>query len=156
LSPFFPGKDEGYLDLQVFQHYSKGKIKFSMEENNINIKLQIFFIIIIILGCVCWGGELEFELRASHLQSRHFTTWAWATPPVHFVLVILKMGVSWTTCLSRSQTVMLLILAYDHKCESLVPVLFAYKILALNRKCSNTLEDRKMWPKLKKGNIQQL
>jgi hypothetical protein len=33
-----------------------------------------------------------FELRASHLQSRHSTTWA--TLPVHFALVILEMG-SW-------------------------------------------------------------
>jgi hypothetical protein len=34
--------------------------------------------------------ELEFELRALHLQSRCSTIWA--TPPVHFVLVILEMG----------------------------------------------------------------
>jgi hypothetical protein len=33
---------------------------------------------------------LGFELRALSLQSRHST--AWATPPVHFALVILKMG----------------------------------------------------------------
>jgi hypothetical protein len=34
--------------------------------------------------------ELEFTLRASHLQSRHSTVWA--TPLVHFSLVILEMG----------------------------------------------------------------
>jgi hypothetical protein len=33
---------------------------------------------------------LVFELRVSHLQSRLSTTWA--TPPVHFVLLILEMG----------------------------------------------------------------
>jgi hypothetical protein len=33
---------------------------------------------------------LEFELRASHLQSRHSTTLA--TPLVHLTMVILKMG----------------------------------------------------------------
>jgi hypothetical protein len=32
---------------------------------------------------------LGFEPRALHLQSRHST--AWATPPVHFALVILEM-----------------------------------------------------------------
>jgi hypothetical protein len=32
-----------------------------------------------------------FELGASHLQSRHSTTWA--TSPVHFAEVILEMGV---------------------------------------------------------------
>jgi hypothetical protein len=39
---------------------------------------------------------MEFELRASCLQSRHFTTWA--TPLVHFALVILEMGISQTIC----------------------------------------------------------
>jgi hypothetical protein len=34
--------------------------------------------------------ELGFELRASLLQSRCSPTWA--TPPVHFALVILEMG----------------------------------------------------------------
>jgi hypothetical protein len=34
--------------------------------------------------------ELEFELRASHLQQRYSTTYA--TFPVHFGLVILEMG----------------------------------------------------------------
>jgi hypothetical protein len=33
---------------------------------------------------------LEFELRALHLQSRHFT--ACATPPVRFARIILEMG----------------------------------------------------------------
>jgi hypothetical protein len=33
---------------------------------------------------------LVFELKPSLLQSRHSTTWA--TPPVHFALVILEMG----------------------------------------------------------------
>jgi hypothetical protein len=33
---------------------------------------------------------LGLELRASHLQSQHPTTWA--TPPVHFALFILEMG----------------------------------------------------------------
>jgi hypothetical protein len=31
-----------------------------------------------------------FELRSSHLHSRPSTTWA--TPPVHFALVILEIG----------------------------------------------------------------
>jgi hypothetical protein len=34
--------------------------------------------------CVCVCIVLEFELRASHLQSRHSP--AWATLPVHFLL----------------------------------------------------------------------
>jgi hypothetical protein len=34
---------------------------------------------------------LEFELRASCLQSSHFTTWA--TLPVHFDLVVLEISV---------------------------------------------------------------
>jgi hypothetical protein len=34
--------------------------------------------------------RLEFEFRALCLQSRNFT--AWATPPVHFIMVILEMG----------------------------------------------------------------
>jgi hypothetical protein len=33
---------------------------------------------------------VEFELRASHLQSKHSTSWV--TPPVYFGLVILEMG----------------------------------------------------------------
>jgi hypothetical protein len=33
---------------------------------------------------------LVFELRASHLQTKHSTPWA--TPPVHFALVILETG----------------------------------------------------------------
>jgi hypothetical protein len=43
-------------------------------------------------------SRLEFELRVSHLQSRHSTVWA--TPLVHFALVVLKMGVSQTICLA--------------------------------------------------------
>jgi hypothetical protein len=43
-----------------------------------------------------WVG-LGYELTPLHLQSMHFT--ALATPPVHFVLVILKMGVSQTVSL---------------------------------------------------------
>jgi hypothetical protein len=38
--------------------------------------------------------RLGFEFRASRLQSRCSTSWA--TPPVHFALAILEMGVSWT------------------------------------------------------------
>jgi hypothetical protein len=34
--------------------------------------------------------EPEFELRTLCLQSRHST--AWATPPVHFGMVILEIG----------------------------------------------------------------
>jgi hypothetical protein len=37
----------------------------------------------------CFWVGLEFEFRASHLQSRHST--AWDTPPVHFPLVILEI-----------------------------------------------------------------
>jgi hypothetical protein len=36
--------------------------------------------------------RLKFEVRASYLQSWHSI--AWATPPVHFALVSLEMGVS--------------------------------------------------------------
>jgi hypothetical protein len=50
---------------------------------------------------------LGFELRASHLQSSSSTTWA--MPPVHFVLVILEMGVSQTICSGWPQTLILLI-----------------------------------------------
>jgi hypothetical protein len=35
---------------------------------------------------------LGVEFRASHLQSRHCTTWA-TLPPLHFALVILEMGI---------------------------------------------------------------
>jgi hypothetical protein len=48
---------------------------------------------------------LGFELRALHLQSRCST--AWATPPVHFALVILEMGVPWTICPGWPWTVIL-------------------------------------------------
>jgi hypothetical protein len=41
--------------------------------------------------CCCDCG---FELRTSHLQSR--CSIAQATPLVHFAMVILEMGVSWT------------------------------------------------------------
>jgi hypothetical protein len=71
----------------------------------------------------CWGDRLGihslnallflvglgFELRASHLQSRHPTPWV--MPPVHFALVILEMGVSQTICLSWPRTLILLISA---------------------------------------------
>jgi hypothetical protein len=36
------------------------------------------------------GVQLEFEIRASHLQSRCST--AWSIPPIHFALLILEMG----------------------------------------------------------------
>jgi hypothetical protein len=58
--------------------------------------------------CFCFEG-LGFELRASRLQSRCCTTWA--TPPVHFALVLLEMGVSWTIFLGWPQTEILPILA---------------------------------------------
>jgi hypothetical protein len=45
---------------------------------------------------------LEFELRALQLQSRYSTTYT--TPPVHFALVILEMGVSGTIYLGWPQT----------------------------------------------------
>jgi hypothetical protein len=54
---------------------------------------------------------LGFNLRASGSQSRHSTTSA--TPPVHFALVILEMGVSWTLCPDWSQILIFLILAYE-------------------------------------------
>jgi hypothetical protein len=40
--------------------------------------------------CLFVFGGLEFELKASHLQSRRST--ASSTPPVHFAVVILEMG----------------------------------------------------------------
>jgi hypothetical protein len=40
---------------------------------------------------------------ALHLQSRHCT--AWATPPVHFTMVILEMGVLRTICSGLPQTI---------------------------------------------------
>jgi hypothetical protein len=45
---------------------------------------------------------LEFEFRALGLQSKRST--AWATPPVHFALVVLEMGVSGTIYLGWSPT----------------------------------------------------
>jgi hypothetical protein len=36
---------------------------------------------------------LEFELRTSHLQSRHTLAWARAMPQIHFALDILETGV---------------------------------------------------------------
>jgi hypothetical protein len=44
---------------------------------------------------LCLGG-LGFEFRASFLQSKHSTSQV--TPPVHFALVILEVGVSGTIC----------------------------------------------------------
>jgi hypothetical protein len=52
---------------------------------------------------------LWFELRASHLQSRCYNTWA--TSLDCFVLVILEMGVSQTICLGWPLTGILLISA---------------------------------------------
>jgi hypothetical protein len=54
---------------------------------------------------LCMLGKCP--LRAAHLQSRCST--AWATPPGHFALVILEMGVSQTVCLGWSWTMILLI-----------------------------------------------
>jgi hypothetical protein len=54
--------------------------------------------------CVC--VTLGFELRASHLQSRHCI--AGATPPVHFALVILERVVLQTICLDWPPTAILL------------------------------------------------
>jgi hypothetical protein len=51
---------------------------------------------------------MGFELRALSLQSR---STIWATPPVHFALVILEMGVLQTICLDWPWTVILLISA---------------------------------------------
>jgi hypothetical protein len=46
-----------------------------------------------VLFCLCcFLVRLWFKLRASCLQNRHFT--AWATPPVHFALVIFGDGFS--------------------------------------------------------------
>jgi hypothetical protein len=53
------------------------------------------------------GWETGVELRILHLHSRCSTIWA--TPPVHFALVILEMGVSWTVCSYWPQTMILLI-----------------------------------------------
>jgi hypothetical protein len=49
---------------------------------------------------------LGFEFRALCSQSRHST--AYATPPVHFALVILMMGVSWTTFLGLEFVILLI------------------------------------------------
>jgi hypothetical protein len=37
------------------------------------------------------GGRTEFEFRAKGLQSKCST--AWATPPIHFAVVILEMRI---------------------------------------------------------------
>jgi hypothetical protein len=60
---------------------------------------------------------LEFEFKASHLQSRHFTTWA--IPLVHFALVILEMGVSQTIILpiSASQVAKIIGVSHWHPAE---------------------------------------
>jgi hypothetical protein len=58
----------------------------------------------------CFGGGWDWGLNSAlHLQSRHST--AWATPPVHFALVILEMGVSGIVCPGWSLTMILPILA---------------------------------------------
>jgi hypothetical protein len=62
---------------------------------------------------------LEFELRASYLQSR--CTTVWATPPVHFAHVILEMGVlwviwPWTTILLSSASQLARIIGMSHQC----------------------------------------
>jgi hypothetical protein len=63
------------------------------------------------LFCLFFLVGLGFELRASHLQSRH--TISWATPPVHFALIILEMGVSWTICPGWPRTEILPISTYQ-------------------------------------------
>jgi hypothetical protein len=50
---------------------------------------------------VCMG----FHLKALHLLSNLYSIWA--TPPVHFALVILLMGVSWIICSDWPWTVIL-------------------------------------------------
>jgi hypothetical protein len=52
--------------------------------------------------------ELGCEFKDLCLQSTHST--AWATAPVHFVLVSFGDGISWTICLGWSQTMVFLIL----------------------------------------------
>jgi hypothetical protein len=64
--------------------------------------------------------------KALCLQSRHFKTWA--TFPVHFAPVILKMGISWTICPGWPWTMILLISAsqvvritsVSHQCTFLI------------------------------------
>jgi hypothetical protein len=64
----------------------------------------LLFFLLFLCFCLVLVG-LGFELRALSLQSRCFTTWA--TPPVHFALVILEMGVLSTSCPSWLQTTIL-------------------------------------------------
>jgi hypothetical protein len=52
---------------------------------------------------------LGFELRALCFQSRCYTTWT--IPPVHFVLLILEMGISGTVCPDWLRTAVLTISA---------------------------------------------
>jgi hypothetical protein len=61
---------------------------------------------------ICFLLVLKLELRTLCLQSR--CSIAWATLPIHFVLVILEMGVLWTICLPSSQY---------YRCESIAPSL---------------------------------
>jgi hypothetical protein len=66
----------------LHQFYSTLILKYSVCEANMPYPGFFFFFF-------CETGIWTSELRAFHLQSRHFA--AWATPPVHFALVILQM-----------------------------------------------------------------
>jgi hypothetical protein len=57
----------------------------------------LFFITASIFSFLFFKWYWGFELRVSHLQSRQ-ALYHWATCPVHFALVVLDMGVSWTIC----------------------------------------------------------
>jgi hypothetical protein len=52
--------------------------------------VSFFLLIFFLFVCVCVGGGTGFELRASHLQTRHLTNQT--THPVYFAPVIFEMG----------------------------------------------------------------
>jgi hypothetical protein len=70
---------------------------FCLTNERVTVKMHIVLVIISDIEAFFFLVRLGFERRALYLQSRHFM--AWATTPVHFALVILHMGISWTICL---------------------------------------------------------
>jgi hypothetical protein len=94
---------------------------------------------------------LRFEHRASGLQSRSST--AWATPAVHFALVILEMGVLWNIFLSWPRNTILLISASqvdkNYRCEQTVlPEKSCFKIKWLNFVASSSPNSSMLSPAL--------
>jgi cytochrome bd-type quinol oxidase subunit 1 len=86
-------------------------------------------IILIICGVLLMVVVLVFELRASCLQSRHYT--AGAIPTIHFAVFTLEMGVlqticpgwPWTVILQISSSHIARITGMGHWCPALLFIL---------------------------------